>query len=105
CHSFPHQWKHLSRAGMKQQWLIIDDEVLVERESAGAFDPERRIDAIDPLCNLMHIGPGLAVRHGHFAHLFAICLTTMESRASQPAWLRREAALGRYNCCLYSPAA
>jgi hypothetical protein len=29
-----HEWKHLSRAGVEEQWFIIHDEVLVEGEPA-----------------------------------------------------------------------
>jgi hypothetical protein len=29
-HRFPHKWKHLPQAGVEEQWLIIQDEVLVE---------------------------------------------------------------------------
>ena len=59
AHRFTNQRKHLSRPGVEEQWFIIHDEVLVEREPACAFDHNGRIDAIDPVRNLMHIRPGL----------------------------------------------
>jgi hypothetical protein len=65
CHRFTYEWKHLSGAGMEEQWFIIHDEVLVERESACTFNRNRGVNPIDPVSNLMHIRPGLPVRIGH----------------------------------------
>src|SRR5262245_39112927 len=64
-HGFSHEGKQLSRAGMEEQRFIIDDEILVEREPARTFDHNGGVNAIDPFSNLMHIRPGLPVRHGH----------------------------------------
>jgi hypothetical protein len=50
---------------VEEQWFIIDDEVLVEREPACPLDHDRRVNAIDFLSNLMHIRPGLPIRNGH----------------------------------------
>jgi hypothetical protein len=65
CHRFTHEWKHLSRAGVEEQWVVIHDEVLVERESTCTFNRNRGVNPIDPVSNLMHIRPGLPVRNGH----------------------------------------
>ena len=52
-HGLPHQWKHLTGAGVEEQWLLIHDDVLVERELARALDLDRRVDSIDPVSDLM----------------------------------------------------
>jgi len=46
---------------MKEQRVIIHDEVLVEGEPACAIDQNWRADAIDLLRDLVHIGARLAV--------------------------------------------
>jgi hypothetical protein len=61
------EWKHSPRARMKEQRVIIHDEVLVERKAACAIDQNWRADAIYLLRDLMHICPGLLVRNGHRA--------------------------------------
>src|SRR5688572_8739769 len=83
-HGFSHERKHLSRAGMEEQWFLIDDEILVEREAARAFDHDRSVDAIDPFSDLMHIRSRLPVRHGHrrllamgYALVALGCLTSL----------------------------
>jgi hypothetical protein len=50
---------------MKEQGLVVHDQVLVEREAAGTFDNHGRVDSIDPVGNLMDICPGLLVCDGH----------------------------------------
>ena len=43
------QGKHLARAGVEEQRLLIKDQVLVERESTPpALDTPRGIDPVDP---------------------------------------------------------
>jgi len=56
-HRFTNDWKHLSQAGVKEQRFIIYDDVLVKRETARTFDLDRRVDAINPVSDLMHIRP------------------------------------------------
>jgi hypothetical protein len=64
-HCFTHEWKHLSRAGVEEQWILIHDEVLVKREPACTLDHNRRANAIDSLSNFMHLRPELPVRRSH----------------------------------------
>jgi hypothetical protein len=64
-HRFTHEWKHLSWTGVEKQWVVIQDEVLIKRESARTFNHNRRVNAIDPVSNLIHIRPGLFIRYGH----------------------------------------
>jgi len=44
---------------------IIHDEKLVEREPTGTWDLDRRVDAINPVSDFMHIRSGLPVRDYH----------------------------------------
>src|SRR6185312_938453 len=57
------QWEELALPGMKQQRLLIHDQVLIETELPGAArQGDRRVDAIDAVGNLLDIRAGLAVR-------------------------------------------
>jgi hypothetical protein len=51
-----HQREHLARTGVEDQRLVIDDEVLVEREPTG-HAPDRRVDAVDAILDLVDLGP------------------------------------------------
>ena len=53
----PDQRKHFSWSRVKQERLIVGDQVLVEREST-RYEVHWRIDAIDAVGDLMDIGAG-----------------------------------------------
>jgi hypothetical protein len=47
---------------VKEQRLVIDDQVLVEREcSRAAFDGDRRVDAVNSIGDLMDVGSRVSV--------------------------------------------
>src|SRR5947207_2970920 len=69
---FPHKRKHLARASVEEQWGIVHDEVLVKREPASTFNLNRRVDAVDPIGNFMHVRPRLAIRNSHKTLLAAM---------------------------------
>jgi hypothetical protein len=50
---------------MEQQWLIVCDEVLIEREATGARDCQWRVNSKDTFRNFMHIRAGLTICNGH----------------------------------------
>jgi hypothetical protein len=68
---------------MKQQWLIVSDEVLVERKAVPVFKQNRRVDPIDPVGNFMDVRPRVAVCNRHFIALI---------KASDLAWAGRGSA-------------
>jgi hypothetical protein len=67
--SSAHQWKQPAWAGVKQQRLIGDDKILVEREADIVRDRNRRVDPVDAIGDFADIGAGLLVGHGHRALL------------------------------------
>jgi hypothetical protein len=59
-----HKWKELTRAGMKQQGLIVHDEVLIEAElSGGARDRDGCVDPIDAIRNFVDVRTRLCIRN------------------------------------------
>src|SRR2546426_1167475 len=64
--SLAHQRKHLARARVKKHRCVINDQILVERESA-RHDAwrQRRIYPINAVGNLINVGSGLAVCCSH----------------------------------------
>src|SRR6185369_14556624 len=64
--------KHLSGAGVKQQWLIVGDEVLIEREATGSRDGQWCVYSINAFGNFMHVCAGLAIRNRHQTLLKAV---------------------------------
>jgi hypothetical protein len=54
---------------VEQQWFIVSNQILIEREAVPIFKHNRCIDAINPIGNFMHIRPGLAIRKCHFTLL------------------------------------
>jgi hypothetical protein len=93
-HRFTHEWEHLSRSGVKEQRFIIHDEILVEGEAACTFDYNRRIDAIDPVSNLMYIRPGLPVRNGHQTSLPSVEWAAAFRCVPPNSRVERRAAMG-----------
>src|SRR6266568_9616132 len=64
--SLAHQRKHLARTSVKKHRCVINDQILVERESA-RHDAWRqgRIYPINAIGNLIDVGSGLAVCCSH----------------------------------------
>jgi hypothetical protein len=50
---------------VKDQRLVVEHKVLVERKSTGAFYDDRRIDPVDSIRDLMDVRSGLAIGDGH----------------------------------------
>jgi hypothetical protein len=65
-HGFPHEREHLARPGVEQQGLIIHDEVLVKGKPGAIFEYNRRIDAVNPGADFMHIRARLAIGNSHY---------------------------------------
>jgi hypothetical protein len=62
CQRLAHQGKQPAGARMKEQRLIVYDEILIKRKAAGAFGDDWRVDAIDLVRHLMHVRSRLRVR-------------------------------------------
>ena len=81
--------KRLARPGMEQQRLVVDDQVLVEREPAGAGNVDRRVDAEDAVGDFVDRGR-VADVDGVMLRSFALdkgsggCVTAEEGCAASP---------------------
>lgn len=53
-HGLAHQREHPAGTGVEQQGLVIEDQMLVEREPHAALEL-RRVDAVDPVGNLVDV--------------------------------------------------
>src|SRR5262249_31922425 len=55
---FTNQGEHLARSGVKDKRLIVNNKILVKRESSrSSFYDNRRIDTINPIRDLMDVCP------------------------------------------------
>ena len=56
CYRFRHEREHRPRAGVEQQWLIVIDEELVEREAGGADLGNEGRESVDAIGDLVDSG-------------------------------------------------
>ncbi|MCQ4345941.1 hypothetical protein NGA35_00555 [Pseudomonas stutzeri] len=87
-HRLAHQREQPARAGVEQQRLVVEQQVLVEREAA-ALHPHRGVDAVDAVGDLDDVGARLRVGDGHGALLPVVAIPQLSRMSGRARAARR----------------